>query len=148
MIALALLMVLAVGVFAAPTKVTFWTTYTPPWSDYLQKMVDVFNLSQTGVQVEMTMVPGSETDVSKLITAVRGGTGPDVYMLDRFTTAERKAAGPARSTWSASSGRWTSTDSPPCDRSPPCGFSTRSREMLGDWKPGGANCTSSDTRAA
>lgn len=93
LIALALLMVLSIGALAAPAKVTFWTTYTPPWSDYLQKMVDVYNSSQTGVQVEMVMVPGSETDVSKLMTAVRGGTGPDVYMLDRFTTAERAAAG-------------------------------------------------------
>ena len=33
----------------------------------------------------MTIVPGSETDVAKLITAIRGGAAPDVYMADRFT---------------------------------------------------------------
>ena len=38
-------------------------------------------------------MPGSETDVAKLMTAVRGGTGPDVYFLDRFTVAQRAAAG-------------------------------------------------------
>jgi multiple sugar transport system substrate-binding protein len=86
-------MVLAVGALAEPIKVTMWTTHTPPWSDYLQKMVDTFNASQTEIEATMTIVPGSETDVSKLMTAVRGGTGPDVYMLDRFITAERAAGG-------------------------------------------------------
>jgi multiple sugar transport system substrate-binding protein len=98
--AITLVMVLAVGAFAGPTQektmaveVTFWTSHTPPYSDYLQKMVDAFNSGQTDVKAVMTLVPGTETDVSKLMTAVRGGTGPDVYMLDRFTTAERAAAG-------------------------------------------------------
>ncbi len=89
----AMMMLLAVATFAAPKPVLFWTNFTPPFSDYLQKMVDTYNASQTAVQVKMVQVPGSETDVSKLMTAVRGGTGPDVYMLDRFTTAERAAAG-------------------------------------------------------
>lgn len=43
----------------------------------------------------MVQVPGDETDVSKLMTAVRGGVGPDVYHLDRFTTSQR-AAGSGR----------------------------------------------------
>ena len=37
--------------------------------------------------------PGEETDVTKLMTAVRGGTGPDIYFLDRFTVAQRAADG-------------------------------------------------------
>jgi multiple sugar transport system substrate-binding protein len=85
--------VLASGLAAAPTQVTFWTNFTPPYSEYLQKMVDSYNSAQKNVAVTLVQVPGSETDVSKLMTAVRGGTGPDVYMLDRFTTAERAAAG-------------------------------------------------------
>jgi multiple sugar transport system substrate-binding protein len=89
----AMMMLLAVGTFAAPKQVLFWTSFTPPFSDYLQKMVDSYNQGQTAVQVKMVQVPGDMTDVSKLMTAVRGGTGPDVYMLDRFTTAERAAAG-------------------------------------------------------
>ncbi|OGK11438.1 MAG: ABC transporter substrate-binding protein [Candidatus Riflebacteria bacterium RBG_13_59_9] len=93
LIAATLMIVIAVGVSAAPAEIIFWTTHTPPWSDYLQTMVDVFNTSQTEVQATMSIVPGSETDVSKLMTAVRGGTGPDVYMLDRFITAERAAGG-------------------------------------------------------
>jgi multiple sugar transport system substrate-binding protein len=90
---IAMMLVCAAAVFAAPTQIVFWTSYTPPYSDYLIKMVDSFNSSQTAVQAKLVQVPGSETDISKLMTAVRGGTGPDVYMLDRFTTAERAAAG-------------------------------------------------------
>jgi multiple sugar transport system substrate-binding protein len=39
------------------------------------------------------MVPGAETEISKLMTAVRSGTGPDIYGLDRFTIGERAAQG-------------------------------------------------------
>jgi multiple sugar transport system substrate-binding protein len=88
---LATLALLAPALFGAP--VIFWTSYTPPYSDYLIKMVDTYNSSQKAVQVKLVQVPGSETDTSKLMTAIRGGTGPDAYMLDRFITAERAAAG-------------------------------------------------------
>jgi multiple sugar transport system substrate-binding protein len=93
MVALAMMLVVATGMFAAPTEITFWTSFTPPFSDYLQKMVDTYNQSQASVHAKLVMVPGGSTDVSKLMTAVRGGTGPDVYMLDRFITAERAADG-------------------------------------------------------
>jgi multiple sugar transport system substrate-binding protein len=88
---LATLALLAPALFGAP--VIFWTSYTPPYSNYLIKMVDTYNSSQKAVQVKLVQVPGSETDTSKLMTAIRGGTGPDAYMLDRFITAERAAAG-------------------------------------------------------
>jgi multiple sugar transport system substrate-binding protein len=78
---------------AKPTTITFWTTHTPPDSDTLKAMVDTWNKANPTVQAQFTQVPGSETDVAKLMTAVRGGTGPDVYMLDRFTAAQRAAAG-------------------------------------------------------
>ncbi|MGA2977692.1 MAG: ABC transporter substrate-binding protein [Spirochaetia bacterium] len=93
LIAAAMMMVLAAGVFAAPVEVTFWSSMTPPTSDWTQAIVDAYNSSQKAVHVTMTLVPGDMTDISKLMTAVRGGTGPDVYYLDRFTTAERAAAG-------------------------------------------------------
>ena len=41
----------------------------------------------------MTIVPGAETDVAKLLTAIRGGVAPDVYMADRFTVPQRAAEG-------------------------------------------------------
>jgi multiple sugar transport system substrate-binding protein len=93
LLSMTLALAMAMGLAAAPTQITFWTTFTPPFSDYLQKMTDAFNASHTNVQAKLVQVPGAETDVSKLMTAVRSGTGPDVYMLDRFTTAERAAAG-------------------------------------------------------
>ena len=56
-------------------------------------IVDNFNKENSDVQAELVQVVGSETDTTKLMTAVRGGTGPDVYMLDRFIVAQRAAEG-------------------------------------------------------
>lgn len=81
------------GTPANPEKVLYWTSMTPPDSLTLKDMVDTYNKTHPGVVVEFVQVPGSETDVAKLMTAVRGGTGPDVYQLDRFTVAQRAAAG-------------------------------------------------------
>jgi len=78
---------------AKPVPLTFWTSHTPPDSDTLKAMTDTWNKANASIQVQFVQVPGSETDVAKLMTAVRGGTGPDVYFLDRFTVAQRAAAG-------------------------------------------------------
>ena len=75
------------------SKVTFWTTHTEPDLSGLQKIVDNFNSENSDVQAELVQVVGDETDTTKLMTAVRGGTGPDVYMLDRFIVAQRAAEG-------------------------------------------------------
>lgn len=81
------------GCNSGTTLATFWTSHTPPDSDSLKRIVDAYNKQSTSTCVKMVQVPGSETDIAKLTTAVRSGTGPDVYMLDRFTVAERAAAG-------------------------------------------------------
>jgi multiple sugar transport system substrate-binding protein len=78
---------------ASATAVKFWTSHTPPDSDTLKKIVDSFNAANTDICVKMTIVPGSETDVTKLITSIRGGVAPDVYMADRFTVPQRAAEG-------------------------------------------------------
>ena len=75
------------------STVTFWTTHTEPDLSGLQMIVDAFNAENADVQVELVQVIGDETDTTKLMTAVRGGTGPDVYMLDRFIVAQRAAEG-------------------------------------------------------
>jgi multiple sugar transport system substrate-binding protein len=78
---------------AAGGDVTFWTSHTAGTDiSAFQQIVDDFN-AQGGAQVEMVQVTGAETDATQLITAVRGGTGPDVYMLDRFTVAQRASDG-------------------------------------------------------
>lgn len=74
-------------------EVTFWTTHTEPDLSALQMIVDTFNKENTDVQAKLVQVVGDETDTTKLMTAVRGGTGPDVYMLDRFIVAQRAAEG-------------------------------------------------------
>src|SRR5438132_8156997 len=81
------------GCNSGTTQVLFWTSHTPPDTDSMAHMVTAFNKQSTTSCVKMVAVPGSETDIAKLTTAVRGGTGPDVYELDRFTVAERAAAG-------------------------------------------------------
>ena len=78
---------------AGATEVRFWTSHTPPDSDALAKIVDSFNQANPDICVKMTIVPGSETDVAKLLTAIRGGSAPDVYMADRFTVPQRAAEG-------------------------------------------------------
>jgi multiple sugar transport system substrate-binding protein len=74
--------------------VTFWTTFTDPDLTILKGMVDTYNGQTSGLKAELVQIPPAQvTDVTQLMTAVRGGTGPDVYHLDRFTVAQRAAAG-------------------------------------------------------
>lgn len=76
------------------TPVLFWTAHTAKDLESLQRIVDEFNAQSPDVEVTLEQIPpGEVTDSAKLITAVRGGTGPDVYMLDRFIVAERAATG-------------------------------------------------------
>ncbi len=75
------------------TEVKFWTSHTPPDSDALKDIVDAFNAANPDICVKMTIVPGSETDIAKLLTSIRGGVAPDVYMADRFTVPQRAAEG-------------------------------------------------------
>jgi multiple sugar transport system substrate-binding protein len=77
---------------AAAGDVVFWTSHTDVAYTGLESIVEAFN-ALGGTQVQIVQVPGAETEATRLITAVRGGTGPDVYMLDRFTVAQRAADG-------------------------------------------------------
>lgn len=75
-------------------KVTFWSAFTDPDKQTLIGMVDTFNSQTTDFQVEFVSTPPEQvTDSTKLMTAVRGGTGPDIYHLDRFIVAQRAAGG-------------------------------------------------------
>jgi multiple sugar transport system substrate-binding protein len=78
---------------ATATVVKFWTSHTPPDTDSLTNIVNAFNAANPDICVKMTIVPGSETDVAKLVTAIRGGVAPDVYEADRFTVPQRAAEG-------------------------------------------------------
>jgi multiple sugar transport system substrate-binding protein len=75
-------------------EVTFWTGHGEPDLSALQQIVDDFNAENPDINVTLVQIPpGDVTDVTRLMTAVRGGTGPDVYMLDRFIVAQRAADG-------------------------------------------------------
>lgn len=89
------LLALFTGLALAQTTLTFWTSSTFPIDvEAQQAIVDAFNDSNDDLQVVMVQVPGEDvTDVAKLMTAVAGGTGPDIYMLDRFTVAQRASSG-------------------------------------------------------
>src|SRR5829696_137017 len=78
---------------ADAAEVKFWTSHTPPDSDALAHIVDAFNTANPDICVKMTIVPGAETDVAKLLTSIRGGVAPDVYMADRFTVPQRASEG-------------------------------------------------------
>ena len=78
----------------AATEVTMWTQFTANDLANVQAVVDGYNAQSTGAQVKLVGVPPANvTDTSKLMTAVRGGTGPDIYLLDRFIVAQNAATG-------------------------------------------------------
>jgi len=83
----------AQGKSSKAAEVVFWTSHGPPANGTLEKIVANYNATNPDVKVKFVQVPGSETDTTSLMTAVRGGTGPDVYMLDRFIVAQRAADG-------------------------------------------------------
>jgi multiple sugar transport system substrate-binding protein len=77
----------------ASGEVVLWTTHTDVALKVQRQMVRTFNESGAGSTAKLTAVTGDETDIAKLTAAVRGGTGPDVYLLDRFTAAQRAEQG-------------------------------------------------------
>ena len=84
----------------APTRaqdageVTFWTTYTANDLANVQAVVDGYNAQATGAKVKLVQIPPAQvTDTTTLMTAVRGGTGPDLYLFDRFIVAQRAGDG-------------------------------------------------------
>lgn len=84
----------AVTPAADATRVTFWTTHTSIGFEALGLITNDFNTANPDIFVELVQRPAADVeDSSGLITAVRGGEGPDVYLLDRFIVAERAAQG-------------------------------------------------------
>jgi len=78
----------------AATELTMWTTFTANDLANIEAVADGFNAQSTGPQIKVVGVPPAQvTDVTKLMTAVRGGTGPDLYLLDRFIVAQNAATG-------------------------------------------------------
>jgi multiple sugar transport system substrate-binding protein len=75
-------------------QLQFWTGFTDPDLTTLKKIVEQYNAQSTSFEVVVTQIaPAEVTDNTRLITAVRGGTSPDIYHMDRFTVASNAANG-------------------------------------------------------
>jgi len=93
-LAILLLGLLGILVVAQPVEVVFWHSMSNPVDrKSIEGAVANFNATHPNIHVKCVLVPGSETDITKLMTAVAAGTGPDVYYLDRFTVAQRSHYG-------------------------------------------------------
>jgi len=90
-----MVLVLLVGALvAAPVEIVFWHNMSNPVDKKsIESIVAQFNKTHPNIHVKVVLVPGSETEVTKLMTAVAAGAGPDVYYLDRFTVAQRAHQG-------------------------------------------------------
>ncbi len=79
---------------AASTTVTFWgQSLAPADRQALDQIIAAYEAQNPDVDVNYVPVSSTETDESKLMTAVRGGVGPDVYFLNRFAAQERASQG-------------------------------------------------------
>jgi multiple sugar transport system substrate-binding protein len=83
------------GSAISQTQLKFWinSSLNVHEKTAYQKAADEFSQKNPNVKVSVEVVPGSETDVAKLMTAVRSGAGPDIAVIDRFTVAQRAATG-------------------------------------------------------
>lgn len=77
------------------TQLKFWlpSSLGVPEKAAYQAAADAFSKQNPSIKATVEAMPGSETDVAKLMTAVRSGAGPDLAVIDRFTVAQRAAAG-------------------------------------------------------
>ena len=85
-----LISLLSISAVAESVEVVFWHSMQNPLDNKsIDAIVAQFNETHPGINVKVVLVPGTETETTKLMTAVAAGTGPDVYYLDRFTVAQR-----------------------------------------------------------
>jgi multiple sugar transport system substrate-binding protein len=73
-------------------EVVFWCDFAAQDFENVKAVADGYIAAGGSVNL-VQIPPGEETDVTQLMTAVRAGTGPDIYFLDRFTVAQRAADG-------------------------------------------------------
>jgi multiple sugar transport system substrate-binding protein len=83
------------GAVYGQTELKFWVNSSlgATEKDAYQKAAQEFEEKNPKYKVKVEVVPGSETDIAKLMTAVRSGAGPDIAVIDRFTVAQRAATG-------------------------------------------------------
>jgi len=78
----------------AATTVTFWGQSLPPTDQAaVDQIIKDYEAKHPDIDIKWVPVSSTETDESKLMTAVRGGVGPDIYYLNRFAAQQRAAEG-------------------------------------------------------
>ncbi|MGG7308646.1 extracellular solute-binding protein [Curtobacterium sp. AB451] len=76
-----------------PNQVSLWGV-TGTFVPFQTKVIDQFKQLHPEVDVRVDVVPSQGTgDATSIITAVRGGRAPDLWLLDRFSAAQYAAIG-------------------------------------------------------
>ncbi len=89
-----LLVVFISTVLFAAKEIVFWHTLPrDPDKSSIEEIVKQFEKENPDIKVKIVVVPAGETDSSKILTAVAGGTAPDLFYVDRFTVPQRAAQG-------------------------------------------------------
>ncbi|MGI8867900.1 MAG: ABC transporter substrate-binding protein [Mycobacteriales bacterium] len=80
---------------SSPKHISYWTTITDPTTmTAWNAMKAGFEKQNPGYHVDILPKPSLGTgDATDLITAVRGRSGPDCYLIDRYTTAQYAGMG-------------------------------------------------------
>jgi len=81
---------LSISAVAKSVEIVFWHSMQNPVDrKSIEGSVAQFNETHPGINAKILLVPGTETETTKLMTAVAAGAGPDIYYLDRFTVAQK-----------------------------------------------------------
>ncbi|WP_420364469.1 ABC transporter substrate-binding protein [Curtobacterium sp. L3-7] len=81
------------GVGSNPNSVSIWGV-TGTFVPFQTKVINQFKQLHPEIDVRVNQVPSQGTgDATSVITAVRGGTAPDLWLLDRFSAAQYAAIG-------------------------------------------------------
>jgi len=83
-----------IGQIRNPDEVVYWTTDTSDIGVRAEKaVVRAFEQANPDIHVRLVFMPGGTGNDTMLLTAVRGGTGPDVSSMDRFEVSQMAAIG-------------------------------------------------------
>ncbi len=81
------------GTPTAVTRLTLWHAYGGALGETFMALVDEFNQSHPGIQVEASYGGNLFTMREKLVTAISAQAGPDVSQIDQFWSSELADAG-------------------------------------------------------
>jgi len=77
-----------------PVKILYWSHDFPPRADLDREYMDKFKADNPGVEIEYVIGPGNDSEyITKLVTALAGGEGPDCFTLLSMAAAPLLAQG-------------------------------------------------------